>query len=353
MVLTLATPARAGEQAVTLSYTKPATNPVQDSGGSDAPSLTDRTVTNASALNATGKPAIAGVRRVGETLTAAKGTLADPDGLTKADAGDTGFAYTYQWVRVDGATETDIAGATAETYMLGADDEGKKVRVRVSFTDDADTADARTSDAFPEGADTVLPVAVCEAAPAYTGGAREIFSGTLTMGTDGAGEFGFSNHSTKGYGGLAPGAFPLDSTDYTIERATQQPGTRFTTIDLSLDSALPAAQRPRLVLHDCDTPLILSSASGSNGDRAFTWALASADVADWSTYSTRTLRLSHDAVAPTLESERAGRGGRSRSPSARTWTRVRRRPRKRSPSRSPAPRRRFPAPSRSAAPRSR
>lgn len=46
---------------------------------------------------ATGDPTISGTARVGQTLTAAKGTI-DDDGLTKADDGDTGYAYTYQWV---------------------------------------------------------------------------------------------------------------------------------------------------------------------------------------------------------------------------------------------------------------
>ena len=50
----------------------------------------------------------------------------------------TGYAYTYQWILVDGTTETDIAGETESTYTPVATDEGKKVKVRVSFTDDRD-----------------------------------------------------------------------------------------------------------------------------------------------------------------------------------------------------------------------
>ena len=44
---------------------------------------------------ATGRPAITGAARVGETLTASTGAIADPDGLTSA-------AFSYQWSRVTG-----------------------------------------------------------------------------------------------------------------------------------------------------------------------------------------------------------------------------------------------------------
>ena len=90
---------------------------------------------------ATGTPSIDGTPQVGMVLTAAKGTLADVDGTTKADNGDTGYAYSYQWVRVDGSTETPITGATARTYTLTAADLGKTIKVQTSFTDDGDTAE--------------------------------------------------------------------------------------------------------------------------------------------------------------------------------------------------------------------
>ena len=40
-----------------------------------------------------------------------------------------GATAQYRWIRVDGATETDINGATASTYTLTADDVGKTVKV--------------------------------------------------------------------------------------------------------------------------------------------------------------------------------------------------------------------------------
>ena len=68
---------------------------------------------------ATGNPTVTGTVRVGQVLTAATGTIADRDKLTLADAGKAGFAYTYQWVRVDAdgmSNPADIPGATGATY---------------------------------------------------------------------------------------------------------------------------------------------------------------------------------------------------------------------------------------------
>ena len=64
---------------------------------------------------ATGAPTISGTAQVGETLTASTSDIADTDGLTSV-------SYTYQWVRVDGATESDISGAVSSTYTPVAAD---------------------------------------------------------------------------------------------------------------------------------------------------------------------------------------------------------------------------------------
>ncbi len=108
----------------------------------------------------TGTPSIDGTPQVGLVLTAAKGTLADVDGTTKADNGDTGYAYSYQWVRVDGSTETPITSATARTYTLTAADLGKTIKVQTSFTDDGDTAEGPLTSAA-----TVAVLAAAGACP--------------------------------------------------------------------------------------------------------------------------------------------------------------------------------------------
>ncbi len=121
---------------------------------------------NRSNTAATGTPTISGTARGGEVLTAAKGSIADIDGVP-----DT---FTYQWVRVDGGDETDIPNATSSTYTLGLADEGKQVRVRVSFTDKTGNAEARTSDAYPSGGTVeARPNTAATGAPVISGFARQ------------------------------------------------------------------------------------------------------------------------------------------------------------------------------------
>ena len=104
---------------------------------------------------ATGKPTIAGVAMVDETLTVSTTGISDADGNTKAEDNETGHAYAYQWIRVDDGTETTISGATSKTYTLTAEDEGKTVKVRVSFTDDAGNSEEVESDAWPSSGESV------------------------------------------------------------------------------------------------------------------------------------------------------------------------------------------------------
>ena len=83
---------------------------------------------------ATGAPAISGTVQVGEELTAGTSGIADEDGLENA-------AFGYQWL----AEGSGISGATARTYTLSNSDEGKAIRVRVSFTDNAGNEESLTS----------------------------------------------------------------------------------------------------------------------------------------------------------------------------------------------------------------
>ena len=105
------------------------------------------TTTTTTNTPATGKPGISGTAAVGQTLTATTSGISDADGKTKAEDGDSGYAYTYQWILVDGNTETDISGETSSTYTPSSSDEGQTIKVRVSFTDDLDNAEMVTSDA--------------------------------------------------------------------------------------------------------------------------------------------------------------------------------------------------------------
>ena len=105
----------------------------------DSPASTEAKGTPAAENNPpTGLPSISGTPQVGETLTANTSNIADQDGLDNV-------SYSYQWVRNDGTDDADIAGETSSTYTLADADEGRTIRVRVSFTDDADNDESLTS----------------------------------------------------------------------------------------------------------------------------------------------------------------------------------------------------------------
>ena len=118
---------------VTVSFT--------DAEGNEETLTSDPTGAVAAKLNtrATGAPIIDGIARVGETLTADTSGIDDDDGLDNA-------AFTYQWIRNDGTDDTEIADATDADYTLTEDDEGKTIKVKVSFTDDEGNAESLTSD---------------------------------------------------------------------------------------------------------------------------------------------------------------------------------------------------------------
>ena len=87
---------------------------------------------------ATGAPTITGTAQVGETLTASTTGIADANGLTSP-------TYTYQWIRVDGTDEADIASANSSTYTLVDADLGTTLKVRVTFADDLGHTETLTS----------------------------------------------------------------------------------------------------------------------------------------------------------------------------------------------------------------
>ena len=83
---------------------------------------------------AAGAPTISGTAQVGEALTASTSDISDADGLDDA-------RFAYQWIRAG----ADIQGATGSTYTPVAADEGARLQVRVSFTDDAGHEESLTS----------------------------------------------------------------------------------------------------------------------------------------------------------------------------------------------------------------
>ena len=113
---------------------------------------------------ATGQPIISGTVQVGEALTADTSGIEDADGLTNA-------TLSYQWAC---RRHADISGATGFTYTLTDSDEGKAIKVQVSFTDDAGNDETLTSAATD-------PVEAALAANSPATGAPTI-SGTAQVG---------------------------------------------------------------------------------------------------------------------------------------------------------------------------
>ena len=62
--------------------------------------------------------------------------ISDENGLSNVQ-------YEYQWL----ADDSEISGATSSTYTVAAADEGKAIKVEVSFTDDAGNEETLTSEA--------------------------------------------------------------------------------------------------------------------------------------------------------------------------------------------------------------
>ena len=158
---------------------------------------------------ATGAPAITGTAELDQTLSAGVTGISDANGKTKAEAGDLGYAYAYQWQRVDddgSSNPADIAGATQSTYTVISADVGRRIRVTVSFTDDAGYAEGPlTSNALP-GAGTVT----CDG----------VWCATLYVQGIGSGNRGCANSSAgnacSNTAHLSEDAFTHDLTDYAV-----------------------------------------------------------------------------------------------------------------------------------------
>ena len=115
---------------------------------------------------ATGAPTISGTAQVGGELQAATAGIEDADGLDNA-------SFAYQWIR----GETDIGGATRSTYTPADADEGRRIKVRVTFEDDAGNDESLTSAATATVGPKPKPLtATFENVPAEHAGAGTEFT---------------------------------------------------------------------------------------------------------------------------------------------------------------------------------
>lgn len=112
----------------------------------------------APALTSTAAPTLSGTATTGQTLTASGGTWSAPPD-----------SYTYQWRRAG----TAISGATAQTYVLQAADEGQAITCAVTAVKAGYTSATATSNAVTPSAASATPL---------TNTAAPVASGTGTVG---------------------------------------------------------------------------------------------------------------------------------------------------------------------------
>ena len=131
----------------------------------------------------------------------------------------TDVGFSYQWIRNDGTTDTDISGATGETYTLLEADQGKSIKVRVSFTDDAGNEEELTSEAT--GAVLARPNSPATGAPAIIGTVQ--VGETLTADTSGIADANGLTNVSYNYQWLADDAEIARATGwtYTLEEADE------------------------------------------------------------------------------------------------------------------------------------
>ena len=134
---------------------------------------------NVTAVNdpATGTPTISGTAQVGQTLTASTTGIADLEGVPGS--------LNYQWIRVgaDGTSNPTDVGGNSNTYLLTEADFGKRIKVRVDFTDGQGGAESRTSDAYPRDG-TVQRMTVQFEQAAYTVAEGGTVTVTVTLSVD-------------------------------------------------------------------------------------------------------------------------------------------------------------------------
>ena len=195
---------------------------------------------------ATGAPMIGGTAQVGETLTASTSGIADADGLTNV-------SYGYQWIRNDGTSDIDITGATDSSYTLVAADEGQTIKVKVSFTDDADNDETLISAATGEV--DALPNSDATGAPTISGKAQ--VGETLTASTLGIADPDGLTNVSYGYQWIAnDGTSDTDITGATDSTYTLAAADEGKTIKVEVSFADDAGNEE--TLHSATTGVVVA-----------------------------------------------------------------------------------------------
>ena len=261
-------------------------------GTSSASNTANATTATLTPSPATGVPAITvpNALRVKAVLTANKGTIADTNGLPEESA------FTWQWVRVDGSTDTDIAGATNQTYALTYADVGKTIKVKASFTDNAGDSEGPLTSAATS---TILAQGACYA-PTYRGGATQIWTGKVGVEPSPAGDLGYSGPLSETQHGS------LDTPSFTVTTG----GSSFTVVTIRTDTvgrlifgvnAKYGVAERQLSLYVCDQQILFSEATKLIHPTydLRSWSPRYGDF-NWSNQAERTLYISRDQTPPTF-----------------------------------------------------
>ena len=206
---------------------------------------------------------------------------------------------------IEGGTITGVAATSNEAnppWRVTIEPDGNgDVTVRIPVRECAQTNAVciagkplvRAAQATVPGPDTGT---VACAAPALSGGATLVWTG----------ELGVEAWTDRDYYGFGSGRGTLDDTDfslganrYVIDHVTQREGTAWPMV-FSLTSSLGADEKRTLTLHVCDgTEFHFDDASELTRWHAYRWS--DAGGVDWSGHTERTLYLSRDTTAPTLD----------------------------------------------------
>ena len=223
---------------------------------------------------ATGSPTISGAVQVGETLTADTTGISDDDGLYYA-------AFAYQWL----ADDAELYGANTSAYTLVADDEGKAIKVSVSFTDDAGNDEELTSAATSAvAAAPPTPNTPATGAPTITGAVQ--VGETLTADTTGISDGDGLYYAAFAYQWLADDAelYGANTSAYTLVAADEGKAIKvsvsFTDGDgndeqltSAATGAVAAAEVAAAVVNPPLTAAIHDLPSSHNGQNAFTFEM--------------------------------------------------------------------------------
>ena len=262
---------------------------------------------------ATGGPGIDGSPRAGETLTATTSGIADEDGMT-------GAVFAYRWIRHDPATaaDTDIEGATGSTYTVTSADEGKALKVRVTFTDDAGNEESVTSYALvgsPAPTRTPEPAnSAATGAPGIDGSA--VVGQTLTATTTGIGDDDGIANAVFAYRWLAGDAAIEGATasTYTVTSADEGKAlkVRVTFTDDAGNEESVTSQATAAVTQPL-TATIHGAPDSHDGRKKFTFELRFSDELKQS-FSFKTLRDHAFTVTggKVVRAKRLEKGGNAR-----------------------------------------